>query len=243
VNCLCVGVGGGGLLLTGGFVVLCVGYNSIHNLPPSHDTISGKWDNASGYSSKGSSGMWSGFGVTTAEAGAFENGGGAHGGTGDNYPEGRRLWTWLILCDDGTIISLHEPLSHRAVLTPHEYQAQIGIVRRNILIIFRSLSRAPEAINRTSMEKSKGLGALDELPFRMRRTDLTESEPSLLFYYLFDDWYSSWSLAIERQHPYKKKLRQLVGRSDSVHMVRPTSNLTRGLISSATPSLIMSMTS
>lgn len=187
--------------------------------------------------------MWSGFGATTAEAGAFENGSGAHGDTGDNYPEGHRLWTWLILCDDGTIISLHEPLSHRTAFTPNEYQAQIGIVRRNILTIFRSLSRAPEAINRTSMEKSKGLGSLDELPFRVHRTDLTESEPSLLFYYLFDDWYSSWSLAIERQHPYKKKLRQLVGHSDSVLMVRLSSNLIRGLISSATLSLIMSMIS
>lgn len=185
---------------------LCVGYNSIHNLPPSQDTVSGKWDNVGSYSSKDISGTWSSFGVTTAEAGASEDGG---GDTGDNYPEGRRLWTWLILCDDGTIISLHEPLSHRTALTPYEYQVQINVIRRNTLTIFRSLSRAPEAINRTSMEKSKGIGALDELPFRMHRADLTESEPSLLFYYLFDDWYSSWSLAIERQHPYKKKLRQL----------------------------------
>jgi len=154
--------------------------------------------------------MWPELGVTTAEAEGLGNSGGAHGDTGDSYPEGRRLWTWLILCDDGTIISLHEHLSHHTAFTPYEYQVHISIIRKNILTIFRSLSRAPEAINRTYMEKSRGLGALDELPFRMHRTDLTESEPSLLFYYLFDDWYSSWSLAIERQHPYRKKLRQLV---------------------------------
>src|SRR5690606_17977438 len=36
-----------------------------------------------------------------------------------------------------------------------------------------------------------------------------DAEPSLLFYYLFDDWYSSWRLAIEKQHPYTKRLRRL----------------------------------
>lgn len=192
--------------------VLCVGYNSLHNLPSSPDSNSGRWslrDNESNHSSKHSTGGLPCFAVD--EAGGSDDDGSSHADTQENFPEGRRLWTWLILCDDGTIISLHEPHSHRTVPSALDYKGQIGIIRKNILTILRSLSRASEALNRTAIEKSKGLGALDELPFRRQGlTDLTESEPSLLFYYLFDDWYSSWSLAIERQHPYRRKLRKLV---------------------------------
>ena len=34
--------------------------------------------------------------------------------------------------------------------------------------------------------------------------------PSLLFYYLFDDWYASYSLVSRSEHQYGKQLEQLV---------------------------------
>lgn len=222
--------------------VLCVGYNSLHNLPTSADSPSGRWsvrDSESNNSLKNSSGLWPSSGFVGEEAEIRGNRDGVSTeDTGDNYPEGRRLWTWLILCDDGTIISLHEPHSHRIASCPLDYRDQIGVVRKNILTIFRSLSRAPEALNRTAIEKAKGQGALDELPFRRQGpTDLTESEPSLLFYYLFDDWYSSWSLAIERQHPYKRKLRKLVSFPGSKALYMPNFRFIRETISYMIPSL------
>ncbi|KAF8471195.1 hypothetical protein BDZ91DRAFT_516405 [Kalaharituber pfeilii] len=192
---------------------LCIGYNSLHNFPTPHDQgVNGYSGDNDSYHSKGSSRSWFGSGSPTENTeeklpfADYET----NPTTSDNYPEGRRLWTWLILCDDGTVISLHEPHSHRTSPSSLDYVAQIVDVRRNLLTIFRSLSRAPAALRRVNLEKSKGLGSLDELPFRRGEAGgLQASEPSLLFYYLFDDWYSSWSLAIERQHPYTRKLRKL----------------------------------
>ena len=156
--------------------------------------------------------MWSGSGYPSEEANrSHEDDDDASADTRNNCPEGRRLWTWVILCDDGTIISLHEPHTHRTGPSPLDHKGQIAVVRKNLLTIFRSLSKSSAALNRTALEKAKGLGSLDELPFRRQGvTDLSESEPSLLFYYLFDDWYSSWSLAIERKHPYTRRMRKLV---------------------------------
>ena len=196
-------------------IVICIGYNSLHNLPATGDasgSSSTRNSESDISSSQNSSSYWSSSLSSTNSHPDEGTINGDNAGPGDNLPEGRRLWTWLILCDDGTVISLHEPHSSRTSPSPLDYRSQIAVVRKNLLTIFRSLSRAPAAIERTNAEKLKGgMGALEELPFRGHgHGELPESDPSLLFYYLFDDWYSSWSLAIERQHPYIKRLRKLV---------------------------------
>lgn len=42
---------------------------------------------------------------------------------------------------------------------------------------------------------------------------VVENGPSLLLYYLFDDWYSSYSLVARREHHYGAELNDLVCKS------------------------------
>ncbi|KAL7276718.1 hypothetical protein RUND412_000299 [Rhizina undulata] len=123
---------------------------------------------------------------------------------GNCNAEGIRLWSWIFLCEDGTVITLYEPLP------PHcPSSHMLGLVRQNMLTVFRSLSQSEEATATV-----KGIG-LDELPFRKQNVGGTtsaetiESGPSLLFYYLYDDWYSSYSLVIGQGHPYSTSMRKL----------------------------------
>lgn len=47
---------------------------------------------------------------------------------------------------------------------------------------------------------------------KTKEGDLEVSDaPSLLFHYLFDDWYTSYSLVAKQEHQYGKKLGELVG--------------------------------
>ncbi|CCX12232.1 Similar to hypothetical protein [Tuber melanosporum Mel28]; acc. no. XP_002839811 [Pyronema omphalodes CBS 100304] len=123
----------------------------------------------------------------------------------DYNPEGKRVWSWLILCDDGTVISIQEPLD----LTNTD---DILIVRRNMLTVFRSLSISPAAKTLAANDSSAALGGgLDDLPFRRQQaqSENVHGGPSLLFYYLFDDWHSSYSFVIGRGDPYSTQMSAL----------------------------------
>ncbi|KAA8913534.1 hypothetical protein FN846DRAFT_897178 [Sphaerosporella brunnea] len=126
--------------------------------------------------------------------------------TGDYNPEGKRLWSWLTLCDDGTVISIHEPLG--SVTDPTD----ILTVRRNMLTVFRSLSLSSAAKARSNNESSVALGSgLDDLPFRRHQpqNENVHGGPSLLLYYLFDDWHSSYDFVLGRGAPYSTQMRDL----------------------------------
>ncbi|KAI5795126.1 hypothetical protein EDC01DRAFT_654181 [Geopyxis carbonaria] len=127
--------------------------------------------------------------------------------TGDYNPEGRRIWSWLILCDDGTVISIQEPL---AQIAPDD----LVKVRRNMLGVFRSLSLSDAASN--SAESLILGGGLDDLPFRVqgprgtpREFENVQAGPSLLLYYLFDDWHSIYRFVRLRGDPYSTQMRRL----------------------------------
>lgn len=125
--------------------------------------------------------------------------------TGDYDPEGRRVWSWLILCDDGTVISIHEPLCKIT-------QDDLLIVRRNMITVFRSLSLSPAALDTTRSESSESLGnGLDDLPLRVHQDNFENvyCGPSLLLYYLFDDWHSSYEFVLGRGAPYSTQMRVL----------------------------------
>jgi Mg2+ and Co2+ transporter CorA len=126
--------------------------------------------------------------------------------TGNYQPEGKRLWSWLVLCDDGTVISIHEPL-------PLDIsQKELVIVRHNLFTVFRSLSISHTAEASTSdSQLGPGGGGLDDLPFRHLHTQHASihGDPSLLFYYLFDDWYSSYDFVVGRGAPYSTRMRNL----------------------------------
>lgn len=111
------------------------------------------------------------------------------------------MWSWLVLCDDGTVISIHEPLTS---ISPQDLRK----VRTNMLTVFRSLSASSAATSLSSVSIGAGL---DDLPFRVPNTesDTVDGGPSLLLYYLFDDWYSTFRFVYERGAPYSTKMSKL----------------------------------
>ncbi|KAL8793541.1 MAG: hypothetical protein Q9195_003914 [Heterodermia aff. obscurata] len=125
-----------------------------------------------------------------------------------NKPQGKRLWTWLILCNDNTIITINEnPFhGHEGPPTPDE-EEKLHSIRRNLANVFEQLSKVNEyrkvenPINALSIRSGLPKAKSDE-------PEISEA-PSLLFHYLFDDWYTSYSLVAKQEHQYGKQLGKL----------------------------------
>lgn len=64
---------------------MCIGFNSLHQVPLAPELDEPRNDDESDYEAE-----WSGD-----EDGEREM------DKGQNYPQGKRLWSWLVLCDDG----------------------------------------------------------------------------------------------------------------------------------------------
>ncbi|CAI7624853.1 unnamed protein product [Penicillium palitans] len=130
---------------------------------------------------------------------------------GKDLPDGKRLWTWLIQCDDGTIISIQEnPFARQQGVPIDEAKPVLDIVRRNIRFIFAGVSRQHFA-----MSESESLITIRVRHFSDLGPDQAnikqEDGPSLLFYYIFDDWVSSYGLIAKREHKYGVALEELRG--------------------------------
>ncbi|MCJ1281645.1 hypothetical protein MMC26_000966 [Xylographa opegraphella] len=131
-----------------------------------------------------------------------------------NRPAGKRVWMWLVLCDDGTVISIHENAypNHDAHLD-HDEQKNLDIIRRNLRNVFCQISSANEHNLQNPLETlpiratSPKIDGLDGQP-HASQADI----PSLLFYYLFDDWYTSYSLVARKEHQYGTQLELLRAR-------------------------------
>ncbi|KAB8231533.1 uncharacterized protein BDW43DRAFT_140064 [Aspergillus alliaceus] len=128
---------------------------------------------------------------------------------GRGLPNGRRLWSWLILCDDGTVISMQEnPYPGLSAPSERELKAVLGIVRRNVQFIFSGVPKRHSAQSESDslvtirVRPSQG-GGPDQASIKQ------EDGPSLLFYYIFDDWVSSYALVAKREHQYGVLLDQL----------------------------------
>ncbi|KAE8348855.1 hypothetical protein BDV28DRAFT_142567 [Aspergillus coremiiformis] len=121
---------------------------------------------------------------------------------GQDLPNGRRLWSWLILCDDGTVISMQEN-PYPGVSAPSEWELKsvLGIVRRNVQIIFSGVS-----LRHSAQSESDSLVTIRVRPSHGGGPDQAsikqEDGPSLVFYYIFDDWVSSYALVARREHQY-----------------------------------------
>ncbi|KAJ5588563.1 hypothetical protein N7537_011241 [Penicillium hordei] len=144
---------------------------------------------------------------------------------GKDLPDGKRLWTWLIQCDDGTIISIQEnPFARQQGVPIDEAKPVLDIVRRNIRFIFAGVSRQHFA-----MSESESLITIRVRHFSDLGPDQAnikqEDGPSLLFYYIFDDWVSSYGLIAKREHKYGVALEEL--RSQMLH--RPIVDLVNEL--------------
>ncbi|KAK5003744.1 hypothetical protein LTR28_009792, partial [Elasticomyces elasticus] len=80
-------------------------------------------------------------------------------------------------------------------------------IRRNLLNVFRSLSK---------VDRRAGESPLTLLPIRQRVGDTLEETvhrssdaPGLLFYYLFENWYNSYTLVTRQESQYGVELSQL----------------------------------
>ena len=109
----------------------------------------------------------------------------------------------------GTVITIHEnPFPGHPGTLDNREQVALNIIRQNLLNVFRQLSKANDekiAENPVMALKIRS-GARSEEGRPITNSDA----PSLLFYYLFDDWYTSYSLVARRQHQYGKQLERLV---------------------------------
>ncbi|GKZ18244.1 hypothetical protein AbraIFM66951_000417 [Aspergillus brasiliensis] len=128
---------------------------------------------------------------------------------GRELPDGKRLWTWLILCDDGTVICMQEnPFPGLSGPSEKELQAVLGVVRRNIQLIFAGVSKQHFASSESdSLVTIRVRPLLEGGPEQVSIKQ--EDGPSLLFYYIFDDWVSSYALVAQREHKYGVSLNRL----------------------------------
>ncbi|KAJ6114280.1 hypothetical protein N7486_000058 [Penicillium sp. IBT 16267x] len=128
-------------------------------------------------------------------------------GNGKDLPEGRRLWNWLILCDDGTVISMQEnPFPRqKEELLPDQIKT-LDVVRRNVRFIVSGVSK-----QHLTMSESDSLVTIRVRHFNHGDQAVIKQEdgPSLLYYYIFDDWVSSYGLIARREHQYGVALEQL----------------------------------
>lgn len=92
-------------------------------------------------------------------------------------------------------------------------QQQLEAVRYNMLNVFKQLSKAADATQNPIMTVQVRAG---------RKSSFTESHvseadsPSLLLYYLFDDWYSTYSLVTKTDHEYRVQLDRIVSKNSTL---------------------------
>jgi hypothetical protein len=145
---------------------------------------------------------------------------------GEDLPDGKRIWNWLILTDDGvcyfsykpwhllicigTIISIQEnPLPMQQEPLSGSQSKILDVVRRNTKFIFSGVSK--QHLNES---ENDSLVTIRVRHFNDSGPDQAnikqEDGPSLLFYYIFDDWVSSYGLIAKREHKYGVALERLV---------------------------------
>jgi hypothetical protein len=125
---------------------------------------------------------------------------------GLNRPEGKRIWCWLVLCDDGTVISIYEnPFPQMA---PNE--KILRTVRRNVLNVFYHLSTVCNTAGNLNSLMTVQIRNFDQ-PNQPVEGSSSMEVASKLLYYLFDDWITSYGLVAKKEHPYGTELEGLRG--------------------------------
>ncbi|KAJ6257236.1 hypothetical protein Dda_8124 [Drechslerella dactyloides] len=144
-------------------------------------------------------------------------------------PHMLRLWIWLIMTHDGTVISIHEPIPKmkKEITNPRDVKDTVSHIRRNIRVVLRCLSKAGLAKKRSGSNDVEV--AMEQGALVVRR--MFGEAKDLLFYYLFDDWYASWSLAVDRAHPYSKELNEIRGEDPMLDHIDKLHDIARRLAS------------
>ncbi|KAK4543677.1 hypothetical protein LTR36_005322 [Oleoguttula mirabilis] len=125
-------------------------------------------------------------------------------------PHCTRVWTWLLLCEDSTVITINEdpfPLAEGRLDALQ--QRILKETRRNLVNVFRSLSKAEE-------DALMAHNPMALLPIRTRLGDTPQETvhresdaPGLLFYYLFENWHNSYTLITRKESRYGVELGEL----------------------------------
>lgn len=114
-------------------------------------------------------------------------------------PSGLRIWTSLLLCHDGTVVSIFEAPPKG---TPEEY---VKAMRFNVLNIFSHLSKLrPDTSIHSLMQVYVRPDPCDE-----HNSVQDGDSAALLFYYLFDDWVTTYALITQRHNPYRDQLESI----------------------------------
>lgn len=129
----------------------------------------------------------------------------------DHLPNCHRVWTWLLLCKDSTVITINEdpfPRDSSNYLSPVQ-QRIFNETRRNLTNVFRSLSLADS-------DPLHVRNPMTLLPLRSRLGSTPEESahrasdtPGLLFYYLFENWQNSYTLITRKESRYGLELASL----------------------------------
>lgn len=128
----------------------------------------------------------------------------------DHLPNCTRIWTWLVLCDDGTVISISEDLFPQAQGRFSKEQLLIlAETRRNLTSVFRSLS----TVGNDPLQAKDPMAIL---PLRTRLGSTPEetvhrenNAHGLLFYYLFENWHNSYTLITRKESRYGVEFERL----------------------------------
>jgi hypothetical protein len=121
---------------------------------------------------------------------------------GPNNPEGQRIWTWLLLCEDGTIISIFEDPFVKQPLD----MGILKTIRKNVLNVFEHLSKVSESKDNSSSLMTVQIRFFDPTA---RPNDGHATEACLLLYYLFDDWMATYRIVAKMDHPYSAELEKI----------------------------------
>jgi hypothetical protein len=119
----------------------------------------------------------------------------------------------IVLTVEGTVITIQEnpfPFSQLASLTKESEEGRsLAVIRKNILNIFRQISGASEGDARGNAVMKLQVRQFLR-PGHERADQASRDAPSLLFYYIFDDWYSAYNLIAQQGHQYEIRLEELV---------------------------------
>lgn len=112
-------------------------------------------------------------------------------------PNAIRVWSSLLLCDDGTIISVFE--------TPSTAGLDLSRIRHNQVNVLRNLSRSYHANSNLLMQVlvrpvQSTADSSPQAAFEMA---------SLLLYYLFDDWLNLFGQVSGSKHSYRHQLERI----------------------------------
>lgn len=111
------------------------------------------------------------------------------------------------------MVSIQEnPYPRQATPLDDDQKKVLKTVRRNVCSIFRGVSKQHEATSESdSLVTIRVRNFQQDSSAPEQGSIKPEDSPSLLFYYIFDDWYSSYGLIAKREHAYGVSLDELVG--------------------------------